>query len=121
MVKIYSILNITPLSIKTDLTLNYPKSNKPNFVSGSCDHNIVRKFNCCHATLLGGIQTTQNKIEKTVEIFKVLEKLTINGCRKIKNLKLLEKCTSLEVLKVHSSINTGVFSEALSFRIEIVN
>ena len=58
---------------------------------------------------------------KIILNFKVLEKLTITGCRKIKNLKLLEKCTSLEVLKVHSSINTGVFSEALSFRIEIVN
>ena len=57
---------------------------------------------------------------KIILNFKVLEKLTITGCRKIKNLKLLEKCTSLEVLKVHSSINTGVFSEALSFRIEIV-
>lgn len=50
----------------------------------------------------------------------VLKTLTITECKKITNLKILENCKNLELLKIQSSINTGVFSEELSFRIEII-
>lgn len=68
---------------------------------------------------------TLNHLAQLVDIgvvasFPDLKTLTITECRKIKNLKMLEQCKSLELLKAHSTLNTGVFSEALSFRIEMV-
>ena len=62
-----------------------------------------------------------NLVDVSVVItFTSLKTLTITECRKIKNLKILEQCKNLELLKAHSAINTGVFAEALSFRIEMV-
>lgn len=71
------------------------------------------------------IELTLSNLTNLVDIkdickFSKLKTLTITECRKIKNLKILETCKSLELLNAHASMNTGVFSEALSFRIEIV-
>lgn len=52
--------------------------------------------------------------------FHNMETLTITECRKIQNLEVIEQCKSLQLLKIQSVMNTGVFSNNLHFRIEIM-
>ncbi len=82
------------------------------------DLTYIRK--CTKITNLT-IEGLDNLIDISAVLnFIKLKTLSIRDCRKIKNLKILEECKSLQLLKIHSSINTGVFSEALSFPIEII-
>ena len=50
-----------------------------------------------------------------------LETVTINECRHINNLEILEECNGLQLLKIQSVMNTGVFTKNLKFIIEITN
>lgn len=76
--------------------------------------------NCVKITTLS-LSNMSNLMDlSAVLLFPNLKTLTIEKCRKINNLKILEKCKNLELLKIHSSINTGIFSEIISFRIVII-
>lgn len=76
--------------------------------------------NCVKITTLS-LSNMPNLMDLSdILMFPDLKTLSIKGCRNINNLKILEKCKKLELLRVHSSINTGIFSEILSFRIEII-